>query len=149
MRDDYVSASELARLGYCERQVAFDAACGEVTSTAQRVARERGTAAHEAFYEEGKRIAERSARRGYCFVATMALGECAETNALRAWRDLYLRRSVCGRRLIRLYYRASPGLCRWLETRPVALAACRKVVGVCAWVAGLAVKSRLGKRDVS
>ncbi|KAK0039478.1 hypothetical protein Bpfe_031065 [Biomphalaria pfeifferi] len=109
-RDDYVSASDLARLGYCERQVAFDAACGEASTPQQREDRSRGTAAHKSFYDEGRRIANRSAKRGYCFVATLALGECEETNALRAWRDLYLRRSIIGRRLIHLYYLVSPRL---------------------------------------
>lgn len=149
MRDDYVSASELARLGYCERQVAFDAACGEATTATQRAARARGTSVHAAFYQEGKRIAERSAKRGYCFVATMALGECAETNALRAWRDLYLRRSVFGRRVIWLYYRVSPSICRWLESRPASLAAVRTAVKGCAWLASLAVASRQENSRVS
>jgi hypothetical protein len=54
---DYVSASELSRLAYCERQIAYDAIFGRRTSAAQRQAQERGLRAHEEFYRQGHRIA--------------------------------------------------------------------------------------------
>lgn len=120
-KNGFVSASELARLGYCERQVAFDAAFGRGATKAQEQAQERGLQAHATFFEESRRIAAASSRKGRCFVATLALGECRETSALRAFRDLFLRRSVPGRWLIGGYYKLSPGLCRWLEARPRAL----------------------------
>jgi hypothetical protein len=85
----------------------------------QRAAKEsQALRAHAVFLEESRRIAAASATKGRCFVATLALGECDDTRALRAFRDLYLRRSACGRWLVGTYYRTSPALCGWLEARP-------------------------------
>ena len=39
-RDEFVSASELARMGYCERQVAFDASHGQHVTVEQERARD-------------------------------------------------------------------------------------------------------------
>ena len=68
MKDKYVSASELARMGYCERQVGFDAKYGPCPTTHQQNAARKGQEAHEQFYQESLRLAKRSARRGPCFV---------------------------------------------------------------------------------
>ena len=143
--DEFVSASELARMGYCERQVAFDAIHGRRTTKAQEHSRQRGLKAHAAFYDESRRIAATSASKGRCFVATLALGECDETRALRAFRDLYLRRSSCGRWLVGTYYRMSPRLCTWLETRPLAIVAFRWILNRLARAANVAVRCRLGQ----
>lgn len=135
MKDDLVSASELARLGYCERQVAFDAAYGRRTTPQQRHAADRGRRAHDDFLQESLRIANASQRKGRCFVATLALGECRETTALRQYRDLFLRPSWAGRQFIAVYYRVSPYACRLLEGRPALLWLCRgplRVLGTCA-----------------
>lgn len=142
-KDKFVSASDLARLGYCERQVAFDALCGRSSTRAQQQARDRGLKAHAAFYEEGRRIADTSVRKGRCFVATLALGECDETRALRAFRDLYLRRSALGRWLVGAYYSLSPALCAWLETKPTLLEMLRPMLRALARAAGAAVWRRL------
>jgi hypothetical protein len=142
--DKFVSASDLARLGYCERQVAFDAACGRSSTDAQQQARDRGLKAHAAFYEEGRRIADASVTKGRCFVATLALGECDETRALRAFRDLYLRRSVFGRWLVGMYYKLSPRLCTWLETKPTALGLLQPTLRALGRAAGAAVQRKLG-----
>jgi len=125
MKDDFVSASELARLGYCERQVAFDAAYGRRTTARQREAADRGRRAHDDFLQESRRIAMVSERKGRCFIATLALGECRETTALRQYRDLFLRPSWAGRQFIAVYYRVSPLVCRLLEGRPALLWLCR------------------------
>ena len=103
-RDEFVSASELARMGYCERQVAFDASHGQRVTVEQERARDRGLKAHAAFYDESRRIAAASSTKGRCFIATLALGECGDTRTLRAFRDLYLRRSACGRWFVGAYY---------------------------------------------
>lgn len=124
MKDDFVSASELARIGYCERQVAFDAAYGRRTTARQRQAADRGRRAHEDFLQESRRIARISERKGRCFIATLTLGECRETTALRQYRDLFLRPSRAGRQFIAVYYRVSPLVCRWMEGRPVLLSLC-------------------------
>lgn len=141
--DNMISASDLARLGYCERQVAFDARYGRRSTQAQRQMRQRGLRAHAEFYEESRRIAGVSATKGRCFVATLALGECDETHALRAFRDLYLRRSGLGRWLVGSYYRFSPRLCAWLETKPRVLRAIRPFLSVLARAAAGAVQRKL------
>lgn len=145
-QDDFVSASELARMGYCERQVAFDAACGERVGPSRRKARLRGLHLHEEFYQESQRIARASETKGRCFVATLAFGESDETRALRAFRDLYLRRSFAGRWFIRAYYRASPGLCVWMQPRPGSLAAARAVISPLSKAAAAAVARKLRPR---
>lgn len=142
-QDDFVSASELARMGYCERQVAFDAACGEKVGPAQRQAQLRGQQAHQAFYQESQRIAKASATKGRCFVATLVLGASQETRSLRAFRDLYLRRSVGGRWLIGAYYRTSPCLCEWMKDKPKAIAGARQLLRMMAWLAAAAVERRV------
>ena len=144
-RSEFVSASELARLGYCERQVAFDASHGRRVTAGQERARGRGLKAHAAFYEESRRIAAASATKGRCFIATLVLGECDDTRALRAFRDLYLRRSACGRWLVGTYYATSPALCAWLETRPRTIRAlCWPLKGL-ARAAGAAVNLKVGR----
>jgi hypothetical protein len=141
--DEFVSASELARMSYCERQVAFDATHGRRSTKLQQHARQRGLKAHAAFYEESRRIADTSASKGRCFIATLALGECDETRALRAFRDLYLRRSAFGRWLVRTYYRFSPSLCKWLEAHPLAIKPVRWLLKMLAALASAAVHREL------
>ena len=140
--DCFVSASELARLGYCERQVAFDATFGEQETDLQRQARDRGNRAHAEFFDKGERLARRSATRGKCFVATLVLGASAETQALRAFRDLYLRRFVLGRWLIGRYYRVSPLVCRWLARNPTVFVVVKSPIRIAAQLAALAVRSK-------
>lgn len=144
-RDEFVSASELARMGYCERQVAFDASHGKRVTAEQGRARDCGLKAHAAFFEEGRRIAAASATKGRCFIATLVLGECDDTRALRAFRDLYLRRSACGRWLVGTYYVTSPALCAWLETRPRAIKPLRWLLKGLAGAAGAAVTVKVGR----
>jgi hypothetical protein len=134
-----VSASEIARLAYCERQIRLDVLRGARTTTIQRVARRRGEAAHQAFYEESRRLAERSASRGKCFIATLALGETPETLTLRNFRDLFLRRCRLGRAAIAAYYRHSPALCDALADHPRLLTFARCLLRLMAFVAAKAV----------
>jgi hypothetical protein len=140
--DDYLSASQLARLGYCERQVVFDAEFGRRTTRPQREAQERGLQAHAVFFEESQRLAVANARKGRCMVATLVLGECIETRTLRAFRDQVLRRSVAGRWMVRLYYRLSPGWCGWLARRPRAQRLVRPFLLAVASLADLALAAR-------
>lgn len=146
MKDDYVSASELARIGYCERQVAFDAAYGRRTTGRQRQAADRGRRAHDEFLQESRRIAGLSERKGRCFVATLALGDCPETTALRQYRDLFLRPTRAGRQFIAAYYRLSPVLCRILEGRPALLRLCRVSLRVLGKAARTAVNNRINPK---
>ena len=142
-RDEFVSASDLARMGYCERQVAFDACHGRRVTVEQERARDRGLKAHAAFFEESRRIAAASASKVRCFIATLALGEGDDTRALRDFRDLYLRRSACGRWLVGTYSRASPAVCVWLEARPRAIKPVRWLLVGLARAAGAAVYIKL------
>ena len=141
--DDFLRASDLARMGYCEREVAFDARVGRKITAARTRARDRGSRAHGEFYRDARRVADASARKGRCFVATLALGECAETQTLRAFRDLVLRKHAVGRRLIAGYYAASPRLCRWLAARPGALSVARHLVRWLAGAAAITVERKL------
>jgi hypothetical protein len=140
-----VSASDLAQLGYCERVVHLDWLHGPKRSQAQVAAQDRGNVAHERFYRKSLEVARASHVKGKCFVATMALGECEETRALRAFRDVYLRRSDVGRWCIGAYYRCSPALCRALETRPAALGVVRAMVKGAARAAATLVNRRLAR----
>lgn len=145
-RDDgFVSASELAQMAYCERQVAFDAAFGRRATPERQAAQARGLRAHDEFYQESQRIARGSARKGQCFVATMALGDCEQTRALRAFRDLFLRRSRAGRRFIHVYYRISPRLCRWMRNKPRLVRLCRGPLRALAVLAGFFVTRAIGR----
>lgn len=51
----FVSASELARMGLCERMVAFEHRFGQRLSPDQRAATARGQHAHAQFFQEGRR----------------------------------------------------------------------------------------------
>lgn len=140
-----VSASEIARLAYCERQIRFDVLRGRQTSEPQRAARRRGESAHRTFYEESMRLADRSARRGKCFFATLALGDAPQTLALRQFRDVFLRRSVWGRAFIAVYYRYSPMACDALAHRRRLLMLIRGPLRVLAVAAAIAVHMQLRK----
>ena len=101
-----MSASELAQLGYCERVAHFDWRYGAKRSPEQLVAQDRERGARSVLQGQlGHRASKRA--EGRCFVATLALGECAETSALRAFRDLYQAQRP-GRRFIATYHRLGP-----------------------------------------
>jgi hypothetical protein len=142
---DFVSASELAQMGYCERQVGFDAKWGAPMDEKRRQSQMRGSDAHNVFYQESLRLARASEKKGRCFVATLAMGECEETRALRAFRDLYLRRYFAGRWVIGAYYRKSPQLCDWMKGRPRALKVVRVALGWIARLARVAVTRKVGR----
>lgn len=135
---ELVSASELAQLGYCERVAHFDWRYGAKRTAEQVHAQERGNAAHDRFYQDSIAIARASEKKGRCFVATLALGECAETQELRVFRDLYLRKTAAGRRIIGAYYRSGPVVCDWLGGRSRVLQGVRVCVRLVARAAALA-----------
>lgn len=56
-----------------------------------------------------------------CFIATAACGsaDAAEVEALRGWRDRILLKSSAGTLFVGVYYRLSPPLARWIESRPL------------------------------
>ena len=124
-----VSASALSQMGVCERLVVFEHFEGKRPTPAQRSALQRGLQAHRRFASEG---ASEAARKGRCFIATHVFGEGPETQALRRFRDRFLRPTRAGRRLILAYYRLAPRVCRamerWPMTRPAVTAAMRPLV---------------------
>lgn len=134
-QDEFVSASELAQMGVCERVVRFDALHGRKMTRPRKRSAARGIAEHARFYEESVAAIGARRRKGYCFIATLALGNCDDTDALRAYRDLVLRRSWFGRWLIGTYYRMGPALCLILGRSPRMLSAVAGLVRLLArWV---------------
>ncbi len=55
-----------------------------------------------------------------CFIATAAFGTYLHpyVKTLQAFRDVYLLTSAPGRSFVAWYYRVSPPIARWIETRP-------------------------------
>lgn len=95
----------------------------EVDSQPLAAARARGEAEHARRQRllqplEGTALPTRAQDRR-CFVASVVYGpDAMQTHALRAWRDRALVPHWAGRVLVRLYYRASPPVARWLERHP-------------------------------
>ena len=125
----FVSASELAQMGVCERLVVFEHHHGNHPTQSQRIAIERGLRAHERFYR-GAQASPRGA--GPCFIATLLYGEGSETQVLRRFRDQVMRQWRAGRWLISVYYDTAPSICklvaRWSVGRIVARMMLRPVV---------------------
>jgi hypothetical protein len=130
-RNETIAASELARLGYCEAKVFFDARHGERPTAAQCARRAEGLAAHAQFHTDGQLVQREPAQDKRCFVATLAFGsEAYETQALRDFRDDVLLRTRWGRALVRLYYVMSPNLCAVLPRLPGATKVVRWVLRI-------------------
>ena len=128
-----VSASDLAQMGRCERLVVFEYLHGSRRTARQQRASVRGVVEHERFYREGLAASAQAARKGRCFIATCVFrDEAWQTQVLRQFRDVALRRNVWGRRLIWFYYRLAPGICKCLRRWPALQAPVRVVLGMMA-----------------
>lgn len=115
MSNKSISATELATLGRCERQLVLNARYGKAASRTTQAARQRGDREHLLHHIEVQRYAKEpmatSDRR--CFIATAVYGPDAwQTWALRDWRDRRLLPSPAGQILVRLYYATSPRIAR-------------------------------------
>lgn len=137
----FVSAKDLAEMGFCEKRVLLAHKHGQRITPAQERRAERGRRAHEQYYLEGLAAAGGTSADRRCFVATWLFGQSAwQTMVLRCYRDEVLLHARLGRRLVAAYYRFAPRFCRvlaratWL--RPLA----RAVVGTLARLA----RRRLG-----
>jgi hypothetical protein len=128
--DDFVSASQVARLGTCEYQLMLEQRHGRRTTAEQDHAIAQGIARHERFHEQGEQAATGALdSKRWCFIATAIYGmDAPETAILRAFRDKVLRRWRVGRAAVALYYRYSPPLAAALSTRPILTAMVRSAL---------------------
>jgi len=120
MERKYVSATELATLGKCERLAVLEARYGSRPSVRTRQARQRGDREHLRHHREALAFGRTPAtpdRR--CFIASAVYGPDAwQTNYLRTWRDRHLMPTWWGRLMIGAYYALSPALVRRLPHWP-------------------------------
>lgn len=139
-----VSASALAQMGVCERLVVFEHHHGRRSTAIQRAAIRRGVREHDRFYRDGIRAAN---RKGRCYIATLVFGEGPETAALRRFRDRILRVHAIGRRVIGMYYRTAPALCKLLQRKPWLQPIVRTILKPLVWLAKRSVRSESGDHD--
>ena len=136
----YVSASELAQMGVCERLVWFEHRYDRQRTPEQIEAARAGDQAHAEFHRDAMRVVDRDQRvsaKPWCFIASAAFTPMApETQTLRRFRDRVLRRSPTGRLVARAYYRLSPPIARHIllypRLRPIAVCVLRPVVWLAA-----------------
>ena len=144
----FVSASELAQMGACERYIAFEKRYGKIRSPEQIKAMQRGNNAHDKFHREAltvnPRVRSSLEAKPWCFIASCAFPapDAPETKTLRAFRDRILRRSQAGRRLIILYYRWSAPMTRLIGPHPAAMAVARVLLRPVVMAARLVLKGR-------
>jgi len=142
-----VSASELSKMGACERLVLFEARYGKRKSPCQQEAIKRGRAEHDKFFRDAVRSesdVSTSLAKPWCFCASLAWGpEAPETNLLRKFRDRILRKTAFGRWFIRVYYHAAPEVCKHLEGRRRIIHALRLGLMPAVWIA----KAMLAKQN--
>ena len=134
-----VSASELSKMGACERLVLFEARYGKRESQSEQEAIERGRAEHDKFFRDAVRSesdVSTSLAKPWCFCASLAWGpDAPETNMLRKFRDRILRKTAFGRWFIRAYYKMAPKLCRHLDGRTKIIHALRLGLMPVVWIA--------------
>lgn len=110
-----VSATELAKMGKCERQVYLDHQHGEDTSLTEKFIK-RGNQEHEEF---NRRLSGKDKR---CFIATAVFGiDAIETNILRQFRDEHLMPYKYGQIFTALYYKISPYVVSIIEKYPIVM----------------------------
>jgi len=124
-RNRFVSATELAELGACERRLILDRRFGKPLSRSARRSAAQGIREHERHHRAVQRFAQTPAvptdRGGdrRCFVASVVYGvDAPQTHCLRSWRDAVLMPSVAGRMLVWCYYRLSPAAVVLLRGSP-------------------------------
>lgn len=117
-RERFVSAKDLAEMGFCEKRVLLAHLRGQRMTLEQQRSAERGRRAHERYYREGlSAVASVADRR--CFVATCLFGDEAwQTNVLRRYRDEVLLRLWIGRWVVASYYWCAPRVCDVLTWLP-------------------------------
>ena len=129
--EPFVSAKELAEMGFCEKRVLLAHLHGQRLTPVQRRSVDRGLRAHEQYRREGLAAVSTTATDRRCFVATELYGDAAwQTECLRRFRDEVLLGHHLGRSAVKIYYVISPGMCRLLAWLPWLRPAARGLVGM-------------------
>lgn len=116
---DYLPATALASLGFCEVKILNEMRLGKLTTTGQAKAAEAGVQEHDRFHQVVSALHNepRPAQDRRCFIATAVWGgEDPRTQQLRDWRDRVLLAHAFGRAMTRAYYAISPWAV-WLMSR--------------------------------
>lgn len=119
---DYLPATALASLGFCEVKFVNEARFGKQTTAKQRNAAEAGIEEHDRFHRVVTALHNRPrpAQDRRCFIATATWGAAdPRTQQLRDWRDRVLLTHAFGRAVVRAYYAISPWMVRLLQRWPV------------------------------
>lgn len=130
-KTQYIAASKLAAMGYCETKLVLEMKHGEIVTQDQQAARTRGNKQHNQFHERAVQNHNSipKPRTGPCFIASAVYGYHDDrTNELRQFRDQVLQPTIIGRCLIATYYRISPPLAAWITRHPDALVITRRVL---------------------
>lgn len=115
---EYLPASKLAAMGYCETQMLLEKRYGKRQTKAQAKASREGRQEHARFdrvvvSEHNRTVASSQDKR--CFIATAVYGGSdPRTQSLRDWRDLHLAPHWWGRICIWFYYATSPWIAGFL-----------------------------------
>lgn len=131
-RTSTIRATDLAKLGYCEKRLVLEKQLGERLTSEQRAGIRRGNEAHDRFLRQGLSLnpsVSTSKAKRWCFIATAVFGpDAPETNRLREFRDNVLRPTYVGRLAIRGYYWLSPSIARLVQRRTWAIRPVRKLI---------------------
>lgn len=114
----WVSASDAGRAAYCPKYLQHKHEKTAISKMAE-AAREKGEAEHQLFNHQAKQRDKR------CYIASYVYGiDDPRTNALRQFRDDYLKKNIFGRLLVKIYYFVSPTLVRLCQhCKPIDLRA--------------------------
>ncbi|KZC32644.1 MULTISPECIES: CFI-box-CTERM domain-containing protein [unclassified Rhodanobacter] len=118
---DYLPATALASLGFCEVKLLNEVRFGKQSTATQKAAAGAGIEEHERFHQVVSALHNqpRPAQDRRCFIATAMWGSAdPRTQQLRDWRDRVLLTHGFGRGVVRAYYAISPWMVRLMERCP-------------------------------
>ena len=126
--DQFVSASNLAKMGRCEKLMQFERLQGSRTDRRCRRAMEHGRVEHERFHRDGlAAVSAMTFRRKPCLVCNCMPGmPCSQTDALRRFRDEVLQPTWWGRGLVSVYYLLGPCISLVLRRWPRFKVRCKQ-----------------------
>lgn len=143
--DDVTTArAMLAKLSSAETQALKASATREIELLKRTIRSGQVQSASYTVKTPGGNLVISATTPSFCFVATACFGNAdPRTNALRAWRDVTLKRSSAGRSFVVWYYRNGPTLARVLTCNPVAMKLTR--AGLTCFVALLGCIAKVGR----